>query len=266
MKIRFLTSIALGLSLAAAASAQSANPAPQSGQAMPPGPASGGPPGPGWRAGALGRLTETGMGGRGVEGTVTTAAPSYYIVKTESGETYKVNFSANTRILLAERGERGQRGNRQRPVPEPIKSTDIKAGSDIAALGEVDPATRSVGAVLVMLIDPERARLMHEQRANYGKTWLLGKVTAIDETTVSLTSALDNASHAFKADENTAFRKHREPITLADIQVGDMVRVDGAMKGSTFIATSVAVMGMPPGGAANLPRDAPPTPDAAQPK
>jgi preprotein translocase subunit YajC len=222
------------------------------------------------------------MGGRGVQGTVTAVTPGFYMVKTEDGETYKVNYSANTRILKqvilrqgeagekAEGGERGERGNRQRPAPEPIKSTDIKAGSDIAALGEVDTAARSVGAVLVMLIDPERARLMHEQRANYGKTWLAGKVTAINETTVSLTSALDNTVHAFQADENTTFRKHREPITLADIQVGDMVRVEGAMKGSTFIATSVAVMGMPSGGAPNVPHEAPPAPaaqpDAAQPK
>jgi len=132
-------------------------------------------------------------------------------------------------------------------------------------LGEIDPSSRSVGALVVMLIDPERARLMHEQRANFGKTWLMGKVTGINETTVSLTGALDNAAHAFTADENTTFRKHREPITLADIQVGDLVRVDGAMKGSNFIATSVAVMGMPQGGAANVPRDAPSAP-AGQPK
>jgi preprotein translocase subunit YajC len=214
------------------------------------------------------------MGGRGVEGTVTTITPGFYLVKTEAGETYKVNFSANTRFLrqiIQRQGEKsegpvgsGDRGMRQRPAPEPIKSADIKVGDDIGALGEVDPASRSVGAVVVMLIDPERARLLHEQRANYGKTWLMGKVTAIDETTVSLTSALDNASHTFKADENTTFRKRREPITLADVQVGDAVRVEGAMKGGAFIATSVAVMGMPPGGGASVPQNAQPAP-AAQP-
>lgn len=271
MKIRIISSIALGLSLVTALSAQSANPAPTAGQAMPPGAASGNPPGPGWRAGAMGRLAETGMGGRGVEGTVTAITPSFYTVKTESGESYKVNYGANTRFLkqaiqrqaeAGERAEGGMRGNRERQAPEPIKPTDIKAGSDIAVLGEVDQAARSVGAVVVMLVDPDRARLMHEQRANFGKTWLMGKVTAINETTVSVTSAVDNTTLAFQADENTTFRKHREPITLADIQVGDMVRVDGAIKGSTFVATSVAVMGMPPGGGANVPRDAPPAPAA----
>ena len=56
----------------------------------------------------------------------------------------------------------------------------------------------------------------------------------------------DNATHTFVADENTTFRKRREPITLADIQVGDMVRAEGAVKDGAFLATSVAVMGQPP--------------------
>ena len=45
------------------------------------------------------------------------------------------------------------------------------------------------------------------------------------------------------------FRKRRDPITLADIQVGDMVRAEGAVKDGTFVATSVAVMGPPMNGA-----------------
>ena len=52
------------------------------------------------------------------------------------------------------------------------------------------------------------------------------------------------------ADENTSFRKRRDPITLADVQVGDMVRVEGAVKDGTFVATTVAVMVPPPNGGA----------------
>ena len=279
MKIRLICSLGLGLALAAAVSAQDANPTPPAPQTLPPGPGSLSPLGLGVRGGAKGRMAETGMGGRGVEGTVTAVTPGFYVVKTEAGETYKVNFSANTRILKqtvqsrgegaekGERGESGERGNRQRPAPETIKSSDIKAGDEIAALGEVDPAARSVGAVVVLQIDPERAKLMHEQKDNFGKTWLMGNVTAINEATISLMGTLDNTAHAIQADENTTFRKHRAPITLAEIQVGDLVRVEGAMKGSTFLATSLAVMSTPQGGAANVPPDAPPAPTgAAQPK
>jgi hypothetical protein len=69
---------------------------------------------------------------------------------------------------------------------------------------------------------------------------------------------MDNAAHAFVADEETTFRKRREPITLADVQVGDSVRVEGAMKDGVFVAASVAVMGMQQGG--TVPREASPAP------
>ena len=94
--------------------------------------------------------------------------------------------------------------------------------------GEMDATAKSVGAAVIVQIDPERVKEMRAIRANFGKTWLMGKVTAIDETKVTLISSVDNASHSFVADENTTFRKRREPITLADMQVGDMVRAEGA--------------------------------------
>jgi archaellin len=88
-------------------------------------------------------------------------------------------------------------------------------------------------------------------------------VTAINETKVTLLGSVDNAAHAFVADEDTTFRKRREPITLADVHVGDMVRVEGAVKEGIFVAASVAVMVMPQGGTPTVPREAAP---ASQPK
>ena len=88
----------------------------------------------------------------------------------------------------------------------------------------------------------------------------MGKVTAINETRVSIYAAVDNAAHAFLADENTLFRKHREPITLADLHVGDRVRVEGVVKDGIFVAASVMVMGMPQGGTPSVPHDAAPAP------
>ena len=63
---------------------------------------------------------------------------------------------------------------------------------------------------------------------------------------MTLQGGPDNATHTFLADENTTFRKRRDPITLGDIQVGDMVRAEGAVKNGAFLATTVAVMGPPP--------------------
>jgi hypothetical protein len=138
--------------------------------------------------------------------------------------------------------------------PQPIKATDIKVGDAIGAMGEVDAAAKQVGAVVIVQMDPERAKQMMEMQANYGKTWIQGKVTAIDGVKVTVMGVADNAPHPFVADENTTFRKRRDPITLADIQVGDMVRAEGALKDGTFTATSVSVMVMPQGGGPNVPR------------
>ena len=115
-------------------------------------------------------------------------------------------------------------------------------------MGETDAAAKSVGAVTIMQIDPERAKQMREMQANYGKTWLAGKVTAIDGVKVTILGMNDNAAHSFVADENTTFRKRREPITLGDIQAGDAVRVEGAVKDGAFLATTVNAMTPPPEG------------------
>jgi hypothetical protein len=83
-------------------------------------------------------------------------------------------------------------------------------------------------------------------------------VTAVDGVQVTVQGGPDKASHSFVADENTAFRKRRVPITLLDVHVGDMVRVEGAVKDGTFVATLVAVMVMPPEGTPVMPRNNPP--------
>jgi hypothetical protein len=184
-------------------------------------------------------------------GTVTEVAADHYTVKTDAGDLYTIRFSANTRIMKGGGGGGMRRGGQDEggPPPNPpeqIKATDIKVGDAIAANGEVDATAKSVGAVVVFQIDPERAKQMREMQANFGKTWLMGKVTAINELKVTLQGGPGDESHTFVADENTTFRKRRDPVTLADIQVGDMVRVEGALKDGNFIAKSVAVMGPPP--------------------
>ena len=216
-----------------------------------------------------------GMAGEnGVAGTVTAVAANHYMVKTETGDVYTVYFSANTRIMKMPAGMRGGAGGGQGMgrgmgrsmgggrgqgqsggnMPEPLKATDIKVGDVVAARGEVDATAKSVGAMLIVQVDPERAKAMQAEQANYGKTWLMGKVTAIDGVKVTLMGSLDHAAHSFVADENTTFRRRRDPITLADVQVGDVVRADGAMKDGSFAAATVSVLGMPPGGTPAVPR------------
>lgn len=249
MRVRLVALVGFGLALTMAATAQdTGNPLPQGQPA--PGAGAGMGRGQGARRGFGGF-----MGGRGVAGTVTEVGTDHYTIKGEFGDTYTVHFSANTRIVK-QPAQRTVQGGMRVP-PQEIKPTDIRVGDVIMANGEVDPTAKSVGAVAVVKIDPERARQMREMQANFGKTWLAGKVTAVNETKIILQSQVDDTAHAFMADENTSFRRRREPVTLADVQVGDNLRVEGAVKDGVFTATAVTVMG-PPATGGPAPREVPP--------
>lgn len=231
-----------------------------------------GPPAQGQGRG-YGRGMGMGFGmGSGVAGTVTEAAADHFTIKDLSGQTWTVHFSVNTRIMKQPpRRERGSQagqsqsqpqnqegGGAQAWMPESIKPTDIKVGDTIMAGGEVDRDAKSVGAIGIMLADPESAQRMREMQANYGKTWLMGKVTAINETKVTIEGGMDQAAHTFVADEDTTFRRRREPVTLADIQVGDNIRVEGAVRDGQFVASSVNVMAFPQARGGPVPHQGPP--------
>jgi preprotein translocase subunit YajC len=196
-----------------------------------------------------------GLTGRGVMGTVTEVAADHFTVKTETGDLYTIHYSVNTRIMKGGGGFRRQQSDNGAPFTPPIaiKATEIRVGDAVGAAGEVDIAAKSVGAVAIFQIDPDTAKRMREMQANYGKTWLAGRVTAIDEAKVTIQGGPDNGTRTFSADENTTFRKRRDPITLADIQTGDMVRVEGAMKNGWFVAATVSVMGPRPEHGSNPP-------------
>jgi hypothetical protein len=261
MKLRSISLVVAVFAFTAAALAQDSGAAPAGGQNT--GQNAGQGPGGGYgrRGGGFG-----GGMGRGTTGTVTDVANDHYTIKTDAGDVYTVHFDGNTRIVKqpAGMGVRGQGGGqaggqsggqggaqagggqgmgRGNP-PEQIKATDIKAGDMIRAMGEADAATKTISATAVMQLDPATVQAMREMQANFGKTWLMGKVTAIDGTKITLTGSMDNAAHTVVADENTTFRKRRDPVTLADIQVGDTVRVDGTLKDGVFAATAVSVGGM----------------------
>ena len=203
-----------------------------------------------------------GMGGfpagaRGTLGTVTEVASDHYTIKTDTGEILTVFYSVNTRIVKQGpgqgsgqgpgqgrrgRSQGGEAGNGERAQPQPLKPTDIKVGDIITAGGEEDTAKKSIGAIFIAQIDPERAKQMREMQANYGKTWLAGRITGIEGTTITIDGMVDHAKHTIDVDENTSFRKRRDSITLADIQPGEQLRAEGAVKGGVFLATVVTAM------------------------
>jgi hypothetical protein len=226
-------------------------------------------------------------GGGGIRGFVTEVASDHYTIKTDAGESYIVHFSANTRIMKGGGGRRnGEGGGRprsadassdagrdtsrdsDRPTPQALKPSDIKVGDAITAAGEVDSAAKSIGAVFIVQIDPERVKQMREMEANYGKTWLAGRITGIEGTTITIEGMMDHASHAIEVDENTSFRQRRDSITMADIKPGQQLRAEGALQNGVFRATTVTANNVPsnPGSGPDFrPGPPPPGPAAAQP-
>ncbi len=128
-------------------------------------------------------------GGQMVRGTVTAATTDKLTVKTDAGETYQVTLSANTRF------------NKDR---QPVKASDIKVGDSVGAMGVLDAPTKTVHAVFVAVVDAEQVKKMRE---NMGKTYITGKVTAIDMDALKVTVMRpDGVSQVIGVDEQTSFR------------------------------------------------------------
>jgi len=204
-------------------------------------------------------------GGQMVRGTVTAATPDHLTVKTDAGEVYQVALSANTR-LTKER--------------QPVKLADIKVGDGVGAMGVLDPATKTVHAVFVGVVDAEQVK---KARENMGKTYITGKVTAIDLDALKVTVLRpDGVSQVIGVDEQTSFKRGGrgmaaiasgagvidagggggrsngagagngtgngngggggESITFADIKVGDSIAGRGALKNGTFVPTELGAM------------------------
>ena len=162
--------------------------------------------------------------GNGVRGTVTASAADRFTIRTDEGDTYQVFYSPNTRLMK----------DRQ-----PIEAADVHVGDMLMAGGLVDPKARTVGAVLVIDID---AKEVQKARAAFGKTWVMGKVTAVHELRITIERAGDKQIQVVAVDENTSFRKRREDVTLADVKVGDTISADGAIHADTFLATNLRIM------------------------
>lgn len=169
-----------------------------------------------------------------VHGTVTAIAGEVVTIKTEQGDVYQVHLSENTRLMK----------DRQ-----PVKASDIQMGDMLVAAGEVDAGKKTVYAAFAMDVGAEQVKKMRE---GLGKEWISGKVTAIEDTRLTI-QRIDGVTQKIEVDETTSFRRGRpgrgneqaasgESITLADIKVGDNVMGRGGMKNNIFVPTILAVM------------------------
>ncbi|MDE3061584.1 MAG: hypothetical protein KGJ51_00845 [Acidobacteriota bacterium] len=193
-----------------------------------------------------------GKEGRGLLGTVTSVSADHFAVRTEKGVRASVYFNANTRIVaqhlpenaaqpvdcmaMAEAGE--LEGTMQPVKPDAIQRRDV-----IVAGGRVDAATGQVGAVVIARLDPVCAKQAQQRAKAYGKTWLAGRVTAIEGNRVTLETVMDPEPVSFIVTGATVVQRQGTTTPAGALQAGDRIRVEGMRRGGVFTAKSIAVMG-----------------------
>ena len=188
---------------------------------------------------AVGRGQFAGM--QRVGGTITAVSDSAVTVKTEDGTVYQVTTTPNTRVM------KGQGVT--------VKVADLKVGDGVTAAGNMDAPNKTLHAAFVMAVDAEQLKKLRE---NLGKTYIAGKVTAIDADNAKMTVLRqDGVSQVIGFDETTSFKRGGrmvrsggagigsgaitmpveggESITLADIKVGDNVTGTGTLKAGVFV-------------------------------
>ena len=182
--------------------------------------------------------------GRMVRGTVTAAAGDRLTVKTDAGEVFQVAVTPNTQV---------------RKGRELMKLADVHAGDGVGAMGEIDAPNKTVHALYLFVVDAEQVK---KAREAMGKTYIAGKITAMDELKLTILRA-DGVSQVIAVDEDTSFKRGGrgmsqmlggsgggpgttpegnraadrggESITLAEVKVGDTVAGQGALKAGVFV-------------------------------
>ena len=129
-----------------------------------------------------------GMGRLG--GEVTAVAGNTLTLKGEDGHTAQVVVTDNTRVMK----DRG-----------PVRASDLHVGDGLMAFGNLDASTRTLHAAVVMATDASQLKAMRE---NLGKTYITGRVTAINLDDARMTvERPDHVAQTIGFDESTSFKR-----------------------------------------------------------
>jgi hypothetical protein len=157
-----------------------------------------------------------GYGGRGgfgggtpVQGTVTASSGNKLTIQTDAGDSYEITPGDNARVME----------NRQ-----PIKLSDIKPGDSVMAMGQVDAAKKTVQAMMINATD---AATVAKAKENLGKTYIWGRITAIDADNLKITvMRRDNVSQVIAVDDGTSFQRGTRGVA-ADVQAAGGLAMGG---------------------------------------
>ena len=222
------------------------------------------------RKGAEDRRGEGRRNGRMVRGSViNSAGANSVMIKTDAGEVWSVQTTENTRVVKDQ---------------QPFRLAEVKAGDEVMAFGLPDAPAHQLHAMMVGVVD---AAVAAKARADLGKTYILGRITAINDTQLTVMRP-DNTSQTITVDETTSFHRggrmnlqglglgpgfgggpgggprngpprnspstgphadeNGESITLADVKVGDTVGGTGSVKAGVFVPTDLRIQSRRPRG------------------
>ena len=200
-----------------------------------------------WAVSAKAQQTLGSLNGTVLDPSGAAVSGATVTIKTEDGATVTVVTTDNTRVMKG------------RGVT--VKVADLKVGDGLMAAGMLDAPNKTLHAAMVFATDAAQLQAMKD---NLGKTYITGRVTAVDMDNATMTvERPDHVTQTIGFDETTSFRRGGrggrmgggvdggaagapeaggESITLADIKVGDMVRGAGSLKGERFVPTQLVVM------------------------
>jgi hypothetical protein len=150
-------------------------------------------------------------GMQAIRGTVARVEGSSLVVKLRGGVEYQVATSANTHFVKS-------------GAMAPHDPAQV--GDMVLAGGELDEKKHILGAIFVAVVDANELAQLDDRRAQWGKTWIAGTITAKDGTVLTVKRP-DGVVERVSVDESTSFRKRHQSITYPDLVVGDGMTATG---------------------------------------
>ena len=181
-------------------------------------------------------------------GTVTTIAGNSLTLKTDAGQMVTVGVADGVRILQLAPGSTDLK------TAQAIALKDIAVGDRVLVNGKAGEDAGSFAASRVILMKSSDIAQKHEaEQADWQKRGTGGIVSAVDAGTGMLTVAVGARKVAVTTSSSTQFRRYAgdsvkfedaKPGTLAQIQVGDQLRVLGTKsEDGSSIPAEVVVSG-----------------------
>jgi len=161
----------------------------------------------------------------GLAGVVTSVNGSTLVIEVPENVSFTVHSSPSTAIVG--RGGAATIG-------------DIHRGDPILASGGIDEQARTIKAQQITLQQPFAATMLERQRANFGKTWTAGIVTAADATSITV-QRRDGVFQSFSIAPNTVWRLRDQDATSSLLHPGEVIRVELRPAGP---AEKVTIQGM----------------------